>query len=242
MIKFNLYILIRKQTHTFPLINAYIPGRRRKNTRTNYLGVETSVKHHQELSVYNLLLKVIFSIIMFRGFKNAIKGGIGTVSEKSQDLASTVVNDQDFSTSAIKDKLKETTKRTYKEGKILYKEGAEDFRDKVGHENVDKVSTTTKDAAHNIKHYGAFGENLLGYSDPQKELRKAVKAKEKAAKKAKKAKKKKGEKVEDLFDPENLAKYKKELEEKRNLRDLAAPVSPGRTYQTFLLISIVSNS
>ena len=161
---------------------------------------------------------------MFKGFKRALQGGIGTVAEKSQDIASNVVNDQDFSTTAIKDKLKETTKRTYKEGKLLYREGKEDFTDKVGQENVEKVAGTTKDVAHNLKHYGAFGEDLLGYSDPQKELRKAVKAKEKAAKKAKKAKKKKGEKVEDLFDPENLAKYKKEIEEKRKL---AAPVSPG---------------
>ena len=154
---------------------------------------------------------------MFKGFKNALRGGIGTVAEKSQDIASNVVNDQEFSTTAIKDKLKETTKRTYKEGKLLYKEGAHEIRDKVGDENVDKVQTTTKDVAHNIKHYGAFGEDVLGYSDPQKELRKAVKAKEKAAKKAKKAKKKKGEKPEDLFDPANLAKYKQELEEKRKL-------------------------
>ncbi len=68
--------------------------------------------------------------------------------------------------------------------------------------------------------------NLLftGYSDPSKDLRKAVKAKEKAAKKAKKEKKKKGEKAEDLFDPENLAKYRKEIEEKRKL---ASALSPG---------------
>ena len=170
---------------------------------------------------------------MFKGFKNALRGGIGTVAEKSQDIASNVVNDQEFSTTAIKDKLKETTKRTYKEGKLLYKEGAHEIRDKVGDENVDKVQTTTKDVAHNIKHYGAFGEDVLGYSDPQKELRKAVKAKEKAAKKAKKAKKKKGEKPEDLFDPANLAKYKQELEEKRKLASLAAPVSPGNIVFTF---------
>ena len=166
---------------------------------------------------------------MFKGLKNAIRGGVGSVAEKTQDIASNVVNDQDFSTTAIKDKLKETTKRTYKEGKILYKEGTGEIKDKVGHENVDKVATTSKDVAHNIKHYGGFGEDFLGYSDPQKELRKAVKAKEKAAKKAKKAKKKKGEKEEDLFDPENLAKYKKELEEKKRTRELAAEVSPGKS-------------
>ena len=121
---------------------------------------------------------------MFNKFKNTLKGGIGTVAEKGQNIASNVVNDEDFSTTAIKDKLKETTKRTYKESKMLYKEGAGDIRDKLGDENVDKVQATTKDVAHNIKHYGAFGEDLLGYSDPQKELRKAVKAKEKAAKNA----------------------------------------------------------
>ncbi len=65
---------------------------------------------------------------------------------------------------------------------------------------------------------------MTGYSDPSKDLRKAVKAKEKAAKKAKKEKKKKGEKAEDLFDPENLAKYRKEIEEKRKL---ASALSPG---------------
>ena len=42
-------------------------------------------------------------------------------------------------------------------------------------------------------------------------------------------KKKKGEKEEDLFDPENLAKYKKELEEKKRTRELAAEVSPGKS-------------
>lgn len=68
---------------------------------------------------------------------------------------------------------------------------------------------------HNVKHYGNLTEDYLGYEDPNKELRKAVKAKEKAAKKARKAKKKKGGKKEDLFDPANLAKYKKELEDKR---------------------------
>merc|ERR1712203_370600 len=69
-----------------------------------------------------------------------------------------------------------------------------------------------KEVAHKVKHYGAFGEDYLGYSDPTKDLRKAVKKKEKEAKKARKAKKKKGGKKEDLFDPENLAKYKLELE------------------------------
>ena len=50
-------------------------------------------------------------------------------------------------------------------------------------------------------------------------LPQTVKKKEKEAKKARKAKKKKGGKKEDLFDPENLAKYKLELEEKRKERE-----------------------
>lgn len=36
---------------------------------------------------------------------------------------------------------------------------------------LDKAS----EVVHNIKHYGAFGEDYLGYSDPTKDLRKAVK-------------------------------------------------------------------
>ena len=66
-----------------------------------------------------------------------------------------------------------------------------------------------------VRHYGALGEDILGYEDPNKDLRKAVKAKEKAAKKARKAKKKKTGKKDDLFDPENLAKFKAELEERK---------------------------
>ena len=64
-----------------------------------------------------------------------------------------------------------------------------------------------------------------GYSDPSKDLRKAVKAKEKVAKKAKK-----GIKEEDLFAPKRLAKYKREIDEKRRL---AAELSPGRTKNYF---------
>ena len=66
-----------------------------------------------------------------------------------------------------------------------------------------------------VKHYGGLTEDFLGYEDPNKDLRKAVKAKEKAAKKARKAKKKKTGKKEDLFDPENLAKFKLELDERK---------------------------
>merc|ERR1712062_605888 len=72
-------------------------------------------------------------------------------------------------------------------------------------ENAGEAKEKAKEAAHKIKHYGAFGEDYLGYSDPTKDLRKA--------------KKKKGGKKEDLFDPENLAKYRLELEEKRKERE-----------------------
>ena len=68
---------------------------------------------------------------------------------------------------------------------------------------------------HKVTHYGALGEGFLGYEEQGKALKKAVKEKEKAAKKARKAKKKKTGKKEDLFDPENLAKFKAELEERK---------------------------
>merc|ERR1712080_572066 len=48
-----------------------------------------------------------------------------------------------------------------------------------------------------------------------------VKKKEKEAKKARKAKRRKPAKKEDLFDPENLAKYKLELDQKRKEREAA---------------------
>jgi len=161
---------------------------------------------------------------MFKGLKRVVKGGISTVAEKGTDLASNVVNDSDLRPASFKEKITEGAKKTFKDGTQFVSEGGEDIKDKVANTKVDDVADKTKEVAHNIKHYGAFGEGYLGYSDPGKELRKAVKAKEKAAKKAKKAKKKKGEKAEDLFDPENLAKYKKEIEEKRNL---ASELSPG---------------
>jgi hypothetical protein len=52
-------------------------------------------------------------------------------------------------------------------------------------------------------------------------LRKAVKQKEKAAKKAKKANKKRTGKKEDLFDPANLEKYKREIEQRRLEKEAA---------------------
>ena len=82
---------------------------------------------------------------------------------------------------------------------------------------TDKVT----EVVHKVKHYGAFGEDYLGYSDPTKDLRKAVKQREKAAKKAKKANKKRTGKKEDLFDPENLVKYKAEIEQRRLEKEAA---------------------
>ena len=172
---------------------------------------------------------------MFKGLKRVVKGGISTVAEKGTDIASNVVNDADLRPAVFKEKLTEGAKKTFKDGSQFVSEGGDEIKDKVGSKNVDNVTDKTKEVAHNIKHYGAFGEDYLGYSDPGKDLRKAVKAKEKAAKKAKKAKKKKGEKAEDLFDPENLAKYKKEIEEKRKL---AAELSPG-IFKVFKLVFIM---
>ena len=115
--------------------------------------------------------------------------------------------------SISKDELKETLKSRVKGGLA----SAVDAKDTVLHaEHSAHSKDKAKEYVHKAKHYGAFAEDYLGFEDPNKELRKAVKAKEKAAKKARKAKKKKtGKKGEDLFDPENLAKYKRELEEKR---------------------------
>ena len=115
---------------------------------------------------------------MFKGLKKVVKGGISTVAEKGTDLASNVVNDADLRPTALKEKLAEGAKKTFKDGSQFVSEGGEEIKDKVGHKNVENVAEKTKDVAHNIKHYGAFGEDYLGYSDPGKDLRKAVKAKE----------------------------------------------------------------
>lgn len=158
---------------------------------------------------------------MFERFKGVIKGGASTVVEQSENLAGKVVGDHSLRPSELKDKLKDGAKSTLKGGKEFVNEGGERIASSDPHQIKDK----TKEVAHNVKHYGAFSEGYLGYSDPTKDLRKAVKAKEKAAKKAKKARKKQGKKgTEDLFDPENLAKYRREIEEKRTL---ALEPSPG---------------
>merc|ERR1712158_209734 len=153
---------------------------------------------------------------MFRGLKNAVKGGISTVNEKGSDFVGSVVGDPDLGTSSLKNRLKEGAKNIGKGGSQFVSEGTENFNETVGTERVEGSKELAKDVVHNAKHYGAFGEDYLGYSDPTKDLRKAVKAKEKAAKKARKAKKKKtGKKEDDLFDPESLAKFKAELEERK---------------------------
>ena len=134
-----------------------------------------------------------------------------------------MVSDPATSRTQIKENLKNLAKGgvatvVERGGDVLSAEQAGHSKDKA------------KEYAHNVKHYGAFAEDYLGFDDPNKELRKAVKAKEKAAKKARKAKKKaekakggKGKKGgEDLFDPANLARYKKELEEKRKAAEEAA--------------------
>ena len=151
------------------------------------------------------------------GLKKAVKGGISAVAEHSSNLAEQVVSDPSTSQGHLKESLKEKVKgfnstvSDVGENVLANTEGAG-----AGKEKASEV-------VHNIKHYGGFGEEYLGYSDPTKDLRKAVKQKEKAAKKARKEKKKKtGKKGEDLFDPENLAKYKREIEEKRRQAEAAA--------------------
>ena len=164
----------------------------------------------------------------FKGIKKAVQGakqGVLVVADKGSDVVGGFSEDPDFSASGVKSKLKDARDQL-KGGKQFVSESGDDIIDKVGEDRIEDTKELAKDVAHNVKHYGAFGENFLGYSDPTKDLRKAVKAKEKAAKKAKKAQKKKGGKAEDLFDPENLAKYKAELEEKRRL---AAEISPGKS-------------
>merc|ERR1711976_1012564 len=119
-----------------------------------------------------------------------------------------------------KDQLKESLKKRVQGGVASVVDAGENLSASDAGQAKDKAA----EVVHKVKHYGAFGEDYLGYSDPTKDLRKAVKQKEKAAKKARKAKKKQTGKKEDLFDPENLAKYKKELEEKR-AREAAATLA-----------------
>merc|ERR1712018_843699 len=145
---------------------------------------------------------------MFKGFKGlqkVVKGGISAVAETSKDLSEKVISDPTTSQGHLKENLKSRVTDLVATGQDFAEESH--AKDKV--EKVKKLASK-------VKHYGAFGESYLGYEDPNKDLRKAVKAKEKAAKKARKAKKKKtGKKEDDLFDPENLAKFKAELEERK---------------------------
>ena len=140
-----------------------------------------------------------------KGIQNVVKGGISAVVETSNDLGEKAFNDPTTSTTSIKENLKKKYADVVSTG--------EHFAEQT--EAKERVDDVTK-GLHKVKHYGGFTEDFLGYEDPNKDLRKAVKAKEKAAKKARKAKKKKtGKKEDDLFDPENLAKFKVELEERK---------------------------
>ena len=140
-----------------------------------------------------------------KGIQNVVKGGISAVVETSNDLGEKAFNDPTTSTTSIKENLKKKYADVVSTGEHI----AEQTEAKERVDDVTKV-------VHKVKHYGGFTEDFLGYEDPNKDLRKAVKAKEKAAKKARKAKKKKtGKKEDDLFDPENLAKFKAELEERK---------------------------
>ena len=153
------------------------------------------------------------------GLKKAVTGGFSAVAEHSSQLAEQVVSDPSTSKEHLKDSIKKRVQDGVAsvvevKGNVLghgaLAEGEPE--EQGGHNSKEKAT----EAVHNIKHYGAFGEDYLGYKDPTKELRKAVKKKEAEAKKARKAKKKKtGKKSEDLFDPENLARYRAEIEEKR---------------------------
>ena len=138
------------------------------------------------------------------GLKKVVKGGISVVAEHSSDLAEKVISDPNTSQGHLKENLKKKVSEVVSTGEQL-------TTDTHAKEKADEVTKVVN----KVRHYGALGEDYLGYDDPTKDLRKAVKAKEKAAKKARKAKKKKTGKKEDLFDPENLAKFKAELEERK---------------------------
>ena len=145
------------------------------------------------------------------GLKNVVKGGFSAVAEQTGQLADKVVSDPSTSQGHLKESLKQKVSNVLDSGENAIN----------SNENAGEAKEKAKEVAHKVKHYGAFGEDYLGYSDPTKDLRKAVKKKEKEAKKARKAKKKKTGKKEDLFDPENLAKYKLELDQKRQERESA---------------------
>ena len=149
------------------------------------------------------------------GLKNVVKGGFSAVAEQTGNLRDQVVSDPSTSQGHLKESLKQKVSSVLDSGENAIN----------SNENAGEVKEKAKEVAHTVKHYGAFGEDYLGYSDPTKELRKAVKKKEKEAKKARKAKKKKTGKKEDLFDPENLEKYRLELEQKKKEREEALQVA-----------------
>ncbi|CAB4064061.1 unnamed protein product [Lepeophtheirus salmonis] len=181
-------------------------------------------KHESFLIRDNLALRKTWRfrrMNMFKGLagiKKVVKGGFNVVAETSSQLADQVVNDPNNSKDSIKENIKKKV-----QGGVAAVVGAKESSAPVRTEAKDK----TLKVAHDIKHYGAFSEDVLGYSDPTNELRKAVKKKKKKQqlKRLVKKRKKKTGKKEDLFDPENLAKYKKELEEKRKAAETADKAS-----------------
>lgn len=138
------------------------------------------------------------------GLKKVVKGGISAVAEHSSDLADKIITDPSTSQGHLKENLK-------KKAQGLVTTGEQISTDTHAKEKADEVAKVVN----KVRHYGALGEDYLGYTDANKDIKKAVKAREKAAKKQAKAKKKKTGKKEDLFDPENLAKFKAELEERK---------------------------
>lgn len=108
-----------------------------------------------------------------KGIQNVVKGGISAVVETSNDLGEKAFNDPTTSTTSIKENLKKKYADVVSTG--------EHFAEQT--EAKERVDDVTK-GLHKVKHYGGFTEDFLGYEDPNKDLRKAVKAKEKAAKKS----------------------------------------------------------
>ena len=88
---------------------------------------------------------------MFRGLKNAVKGGIGVVSEKGSDLAGSVVGDPDLGTSSLKTKLKEGAKTTFKGGSQFVEQGTENFTETVGSERVEVNLTVRSPLGVNVE-------------------------------------------------------------------------------------------
>ena len=110
------------------------------------------------------------------GLKKAVKGGFSAVAEHSTQLAEQVVGDP----ATTKEHLKESIKKKVQGGVSSVVDVSENVLSSDPNHSKEKA----KEYAHKAKHYGALGEDYLGYEDPTKDLRKAVRKKEKDAKKA----------------------------------------------------------